>query len=96
GAMAALVLGGKVVGVPVDPWRALGGGVAGVLLLDPPLAGSAGFHLSVAATAGLILTGEVAADKRPKWFWRGLTASTAAQISVLPLLLMYFGTVPLL
>jgi competence protein ComEC len=44
----------------------------------------------------LLLTSDIAIDRRPKWVWRGLTASTAAQISVLPLLLVYFDTVPLL
>ncbi len=94
--MAALVLVGKILGLPVDPWRALGGGVAVVLVLAPRLAGSAGFHLSVAATAGLLLASHLGAGRRPQWVWRGLAASTSAQLAVLPLLIGYFGTVPLL
>ena len=95
-AMAALVLLGRIVGFPVDPWRALGGGVAAVLILAPELAGSAGFHLSVAATTGLLLTSGLAPQRRPRWLWIGLTASTAAQVAVMPLLLLYFDQVPLL
>jgi competence protein ComEC len=94
--MAATVLVGRILGLPVDPWRALGGGVAATLVVAPGLAGSAGFHLSVAATAGLLLASHLGGDRRPRWAWRGLAASTSAQVAVLPLLIFYFGTVPLL
>lgn len=94
--MAALVLLGKVLGIPMDPWRALGGGVAAVLLISPRLAGAAGFHLSVAATVGLLLASHLGENGRPRWVWRGLAASTSAQLAVLPLLIGYFGSVPLL
>ena len=94
--MAATVLVGKILGLPVDPWRALGGGVAAALVVAPRLAGSAGFHLSVAATAGLLLASHLGSGRRPRWVWRGLAASTSAQVAVFPLLIGYFGTVPLL
>jgi competence protein ComEC len=93
--MAGIVLGGRLVGVPVDPWTALGGAVTLLLLVSADLAGDVGFQLSVAATAGVLAGGAMFASRRPRWVWGALGATAAAQAAVAPLLLIHFGSVPL-
>ncbi len=93
--MAALMLVGPIVGVGIDAWTALGSAVAIVLLAAPALSSSVGFQLSVAATAGIIAVarthrGIVGAVRTT------VEAAVAAQAAVVPLLLVHFGTVPLL
>lgn len=92
--MAALVGIGRFVGLPLEPVTALAVVAGGGVLLDPTLARSVGFQLSVLATAGLIIGA-------CWWPGRGpvrsiLQATVAAQLAVAPLLLSVFGTVPLL
>lgn len=87
---AGVVLVGAAVGLVVDGWTALGSAVALLLLVAPQLAGSAGFQLSVAATAGLLLARPSAGGVVA----RTLRATIAAQVAVLPLLLVWFGSVP--
>lgn len=94
--MAALVLVGRWSGRPVTPWTALGGAVALSLLAAPDLAGSAGFGLSVAATGGIIAGSPVWAMRRPRPLWAVLGATISAQAAVAPLLLVWFGSIPLL
>ncbi|MDQ3782440.1 MAG: ComEC/Rec2 family competence protein, partial [Actinomycetota bacterium] len=94
--MAGIVLMGRIVGLPVDPWRALGLAVAGLLLWSAELAVDVGFQLSVAATAGVLLAISLTPPRRPRWLWTVLVATTGAQLAVLPILLVHFGVVPLL
>ena len=93
--MAGLMLVGPVVGVGVDAWTALATAVVIVLLAAPVLVSSVGFQLSVAATAGIIAVARshrgVAGAIRTT-----VEAAVAAQAAVVPLLLVHFGTVPLL
>lgn len=96
GSMAAVVLGGRIVGVPVDPWRALGLAVTGLLLFSADLALDVGFQLSVAATAGVLVAVALTPRRRPRWLWAVLLGTAGAQLAVLPILLARFGTVPLL
>ncbi|MFH1331059.1 MAG: ComEC/Rec2 family competence protein [Actinomycetota bacterium] len=93
--MAALVLGGRLAGRPVDGWTALGGSVALLLLISGDLAGDAGFQLSVAATAGVLAGGRLWQGRRPRWAWTALGATVSAQAAVAPLLLIHFGSMPL-
>ena len=93
--MAALVLGGRLAGRPVDGWTALGGSVTLLLLVSGDLAGDAGFQLSVAATAGVLAGGGLWRGRRPRWAWTALGATVSAQAAVAPLLLVHFGSVPL-
>jgi len=98
GVMAVLVIGAGFLGRPGRSWPILGGSVVILLLLDPFLAPSVGFQLSVGATAGIItLSTPIAA--RLAWMPRPLAAATsttlAAQIGVAPLLLSYFHWIPL-
>lgn len=95
-AMAGIVLGGRIAGVPVRPWTALGVAVGGLIALDGGIAGQVGFQLSVAATAGILLGAPLAANRRPRWLWAILVATVAAQTAVAPLLLHHFGQIPLL
>jgi competence protein ComEC len=90
--MAALVLGGRIIGRPISAWWALGVAVTVIVVAAPELVGSVGFQLSVAATAGVIATAGMARG------WLGVTAAATAgaQLAVAPLLLVHFGAVPLL
>jgi competence protein ComEC len=93
--MAALLLGGRLVGLAVDGWAALGGSVTILLLVSGELCGEPGFQLSVAATAGVLGGGSLWRDRRPRWVWTALAATISAQAAVAPLLLIHFGSVPL-
>ncbi len=95
GAMVWVVMIGRLAGMPVDGWTALGVAVAGSVLVAPGLATSLGFQLSVAATAG-VMAGAEAVRFRPRWAALALSSSLAAQVSVAPLLIARFGTIPLL
>ena len=94
--MAGLVLGGRLAGVVVEPWTALGGAVAISLFASADLASDIGFQLSVAATAGILLGRPLWSGRRPSWVWAALGASLAAQAAVAPILLLRFGEIPLL
>ena len=94
--MAGLALGGAAAGIVIDGWMALGGAVALLLLTSGGLALDVGFQLSAAATAGIMVGAGLATDRTPRWAWTALTAAVAAQISVVPVLLLHFGTIPLL
>jgi len=94
--MAGLVLVGRAAGRPITPFTALAGAVALSLLAAPDLSGSAGFGLSVAATAGIIVGAPLWAGRRPRPLWAVLGATISAQVAVAPLLLIWFGAIPLL
>jgi competence protein ComEC len=95
-AMAGLVLTGRIVGLPIGPWRALGGAVVALLLISGELATDVGFQLSVAATAGVLAGAHVAGPRAGGWARTILVATVGAQVAVLPILLARFGSVPLL
>lgn len=95
-AMAAIVLAGRLVGREVAPGAALGWAVTGLLVVDGLLATEVGFQLSVAATAGILAGLPRWRGRRPIWAWAPVGASVSAQVAVAPLLLVHFGTVPLL
>lgn len=97
-AMAGLTLLGVFLGRPRSPPAILGGAVLVLLANDPTLAHAVGFQLSVAATAGIaLLAGPI--SRRLAFAPPGLAlaagATLGAQAGVLPLLLYYFGVVPL-
>lgn len=94
--MAGLVLIGRWAGRPVTPWTAFGGAVALSLLVAPDLAGDFGFGLSVAATGGIIAGGPLWAGRSPRPVWAVLGATISAQAAVAPLLLLWFGSIPLM
>jgi competence protein ComEC len=94
--MAGVVLAGGSLGVPVDPWMGLAVAVTVVLLVSAQLAFSVGFQLSVLATAGVLIGLGLAQGRRPRWLFVPLFSTLGAQIAVAPLLLVVFGSVPLL
>ncbi|GMQ94175.1 MAG: hypothetical protein BMS9Abin12_1659 [Acidimicrobiia bacterium] len=93
--MAATLLVGGLVGIPLDPWMALGTAVTLLLLVSGHLAISVGFQLSVAATIGVLLGVAAASGRKPRWLYVPLLATVGAQITVAPIILVVFGTVPL-
>ncbi len=95
-AMAAVPLVGGWVGVPIDPWTALGVAVTFLVLVSGHLTTEVGFQLSVLATAGVIGGIELARGRRPRWLTIPLFTTLGAQVAVAPLLLAVFGSVPLL
>lgn len=90
--MAGLVLAARLAGLAFSPWRALALAVGGLAILVPGLAGSVGFQLSVAATAGVLVGSRWPATTR---LGRALIVTTSAQVAVAPVLLVYFGSIPL-
>ena len=92
--MAGLALGGRLLGFVFEAWQLLSLAVIVLLALDPGLTASAGFQLSVAATAGVLVGA--------RWPVRGgklgrvLAVTAGAQAGVAPLLLIHFGSVPLM
>ncbi|MGB5432922.1 MAG: ComEC/Rec2 family competence protein [Acidimicrobiia bacterium] len=94
--MAATVLGAASTGIVVDTWVAIGVAVALLLVVSGQLAVDVGFQLSVAATIGIMVGSGMFANRRPKALWATLGAATAAQVAVVPVLLLHFGTVPLM
>jgi competence protein ComEC len=96
-AMAAVAATGAAMGRPASSRRALGLGVAAVLLVDPLLATSLGFQLSAAGSAGIVV-GARAVERvlpGPRWLRTPLAVTVAAQLAVSPLLVATFGSLPL-
>jgi len=96
GVMAAIVLVGRAIGLPVNAWRALGLAVVGLVLFDGRLVTSVGFQLSAAATAGVLYGARMLEGKGPRLIMLGLGTSLAAQAAVAPLLLWHFGEIPVM
>lgn len=96
-AMAALVALARAVGAAPQAWPLLCGAVTGLLLIDPFLAGSISFLLSVAASSGLALITPrlIQWVPGPRVLAEALCTTLGAQIAVAPLLLGVFGSVPL-
>jgi competence protein ComEC len=97
-AMAGLTLLGVFLGRPRSPPAILGGAVLILLTRDPTLAHSAGFQLSVGATAGIaLLAGPISGWLAflPGGLALAAGATLGAQAGVAPLLLYHFGAVPL-
>jgi competence protein ComEC len=99
GVMAGLVLGGIASGRGPGGRRALCLAVVVLLLADPALAGALGFQLSVAATAGVLWLGPVAAGKLPPWVPERARSAAGmtlgAQAVAVPALALALGPVSL-
>lgn len=97
---AVAMTGGATVaaarGRPTSGVQVLGLAVAACILVDPLLVGSVGFHLSVAATAGILLIGPrlVEALPGPPAVTLPLAVSASAQLGVAPLVVATFDGVP--
>jgi competence protein ComEC len=79
--------------------RGLGAAVLALMLLDPAMATSVGFALSVAATAGILLLGPPWRDAlgrwMPRWLAEAIAVPTAAQLACTPLVAAISGQVSL-
>jgi competence protein ComEC len=95
-AMAALAVTGRHLGRPQSGLRLVSLAVIGLLLIDPLLAWSVGFGLSVGATLGLSLLSEPIERRLwgPSWLRAPLAATVAAQLGTFPLLLGFGGVSP--
>jgi competence protein ComEC len=102
-AMTAVVLAAIVVDARIRPLDALGWSVSGLVLLDPFLALSLGFAMSVAATAALVLlAARWAGPSEGLRGWRRIgrlllglvVVSAAAQAAVAPLVVGIGGGIP--
>lgn len=91
--MAGIALGGRLVGVVLEAWQLLSLAVVVLVATDPGLTSNVGFQLSVAATAGVLVGARWPVEGRMA---RALVITLGAQLAVAPLLLVHFGTVPLL
>ena len=96
-AMASVAAAGVAAGRPASTVRTLALGVAGILLVDPLLATSLGFRLSVAGAAGIVVGAArlESALPGPRWVAAPLSVTLAAQAAVSPLLVSAFDSVPL-
>jgi len=99
GSMALLLVLASTRGHVRDPRHALAAVVLVLLLLDPLLAGSVGLVLSATATAGVLVVAPVLRERFRGRLPRRLTELAAvtvgAQLAVLPVLLLAFGSVRL-
>ncbi len=79
--------------------RGLGAAVVGLLLVDPGLATTAGFALSVLATAGILLVApswrDAMARWLPRWLAEAVAVPAAAQLACTPLVAAISGQVSL-
>ena len=91
--MGAIGLVALAVGRQAEPLHALGTAVALLIVARPAAVFSVGLHLSVAATAGIILWASRldAALPGPRLVSLPLSVTLAAQAGVLPLLAVVFG-----
>jgi competence protein ComEC len=94
--MAAVAASGASLGRPASTVRILALGVTAILLVDPLLATSLGFRLSVAGAAGIVVGAArlEPALPGPRWLATPLSVTLAAQLAVAPLLVAAFGAVP--
>ena len=90
GVMACLALVGVLVGRPRTTASILAAAVLGLLVLDPWLAWSVGFQLSVTATAGMVALASTLADRFDRFLPRPVAAAAgatlSAQLGVTPML----------
>jgi competence protein ComEC len=79
--------------------RGLGAAVVGLLLVEPGLASTAGFALSVLATAGILLVApswrDALARWLPRWLAEAVAVPAAAQLACTPLVAGISGQVSL-
>lgn len=94
GVMGTIGCFAAVFGRRAEPLAALGAAVAIVLLLQPWLLWSAGLHLSVAATLGIVLWAAAIAERvpGPRSLSLALGVTCAAQAAVAPILITTFGS----
>lgn len=97
-ALAVVALSSSFVGRPASSLRALMLAVIALLVIDPFLFHSVGFWLSCGASAGIAALSAPIRRRLPgpAWLRDPLAVSLAAQVGVTPVLLLTFGTVPVM
>ncbi len=95
-AMAMIAISAWSLGRAASTVRVLALAVTAVLLIDPMLVGVAGFQLSVAAAAGIVVMARPLAAHLPlpALVARPLAVTMAAQVTVAPILIALYGGVP--
>ncbi len=93
--MAAMVVTSRVLGRESSPRRSLSLAVLILVLVDPFLASSVAFRLSVAASAGIVVLTPRLVDVLvgPKWLREPLAVTLGAQLAVAPIMIATFGPV---
>jgi competence protein ComEC len=97
--MASLLLAGKAAGQKTDTPSALAASFILILLINPMWLFDAGFQLSYAGVAGiLMITRRVQKGLRrlPNWLSTAIGASVGGQAGTLPVSAMHFGSIPVL
>lgn len=94
--MAALVLAGRVAGWALDTATALAVTVIGVVVVFGDMSTDVGFTLSVLATLGVMVGGNLSLGSLPRPVATTLGATIGAQVAVSPVLLTVFGSMPLM
>lgn len=91
--MAGLAFLSVAVGRPTRTMRLIALTVLLTVIVDPLLAWSVGFFMSVGATCGLCLGASPLARiiRRPKWLAQLIGATVAAQLGVMPVVVLIFG-----
>lgn len=94
-AMAAIAVSARSAGRATTSLRNLALAVTGLLIVDPLLAETVAFRLSVAASAGIIVLGPTIQDRAPgpRVVRELLSVTLAAQLAVAPLLVWTFGPI---
>ncbi len=91
--MAGIALGGRLIGLTLEAWQLLSSAVVLLVVAEPAIAANVGFQLSVVATAGVLVGSRWPIHNRRA---RALGVTLGAQAAVAPLLLVHFGSVPLM
>lgn len=103
--MAALYIGARLVGRPVDFHNIIGGAALIILSVDPGQLFDVGFQLSFAVSWSLILANQQIVEplsQRFGWYgWKqgvalGLIGSLVAQLASTPILYAYFDRIPVI
>ena len=95
--MAGLAVTARLVGRESSAGRLLAAAVTLLLLIDPLLAHTLAFRLSVAASAGIVWLEPLVEPAWIRWRWlrESLGVTVAAQLAVAPILVSTFGPVSL-
>ncbi len=95
-AMALLGVTAWSLGRRASGLRILGLAVTALVLIDPMLIGVAGFQLSVAASAGIMVVAGPLAEQLPlpTWLAQPAAVTLAAQVAVSPILIAFYGGLP--